>query len=183
MGKLRNAKDYRQKENLETISNAKPGFYKWYANFEDFNYLVNKLGSSFNDVSSFVEKKDDMYCIYIGIAVKESIRARINWHINQHHTKSAVKHGFLSTFRKSISSIVCKDQYNEDCTNQFIDKLKVECFESENTIKSQEAKTELHSIEKEALKKNLYILNIQENYHPAANEIKKQLKHLRKISK
>ncbi len=30
---------------------------------------------------------------------------------------------------------------------------------------------------------NLYVLNLQNNHHPQAKAIKKELKHLRKISK
>lgn len=119
----------------------------------------------------------------MGIAVNESIRKRINWHVNDSHTKSRVENGTLSTLRQSISSIVAEDQYNKIETDKFIDKLKIEYFTLNYPISSEEAKKELERIEKELLIQNLHLLNIKDNKHPLAKPIIKKLKHLRKISK
>lgn len=172
---------------LKQISNDRPGYYKWWAKKEDVEIILKKLDVDvrFEDVETDIEKKEglDLYCIYIGIAVNESIRNRLNWHVNQRHTSSAINSGFLSTLRQSLSSILSHNQMNEEITNQFIDKLYIEYFIDENGIRSPKAKEKIREIEKEAMKKHLYILNIQGNNHSKARKIKKILRKLRKDSK
>jgi len=107
----------------------------------------------------------------------------LNWHVNDKHTESSVKYGTLSTLRQSIASIVVHNQYDKKATDNFIDKLEVEYFLNDNPIKSIDAKNELTDIEKQLLQEHLRILNIRDNNHPCAKEIKKELKRLRKISK
>lgn len=177
-----NAIDLRNKENLEKINN-KPGYYKWWASKSELEFILDKLSVKFETIESAIEKKEGLFCIYVGIAVKESVRDRLDWHINDKHTKSQVENGTLSTLRQSISSLVSQNQYDKDGTNNFIDKLKIEYFISENPIKSVKANEELHSIERTLLVKNLYVLNIQENHHPFAELTKNELRRLRKISK
>ena len=179
------AKDLRSKVNLSKIPNDKPGYYKWWAKKEQLDVLLKELDVQFKDIEQYLEqdKDNDLYCIYIGIAVKESIRARLNWHINDRHSASQVKHGTLSTLRQSIASIVAHNQYDKVATNNFIDLLKVEYYEFGYPIKSEIAKKEIHKIELDLLAKHLYILNIQENNFPQAKPIKTKLKQLRKSSK
>lgn len=178
-----NAKDLREKDNLLKISNDKPGYYKWWAKKEQLDLLLKELDTSFDSIEKFLEKNNGLYCIYVGIAVKESIRARLNWHVNDKHEKSQVKNGTLSTFRQSISSVVAHNQYDKIATNKFIDLLKIEYYELDYPIKSEIAKEEIHKIERNLLSKNLYILNIQENNFEQAKSIKSKLKQLRKSSK
>lgn len=171
----------RIKENLKRISD-KPGYYKWWAKKEDVEMLLVKLGINitFEDIEHYIEKKEgmDLYCIYIGIAEKESIRNRLNWHVNQEHKPSAIKSGYLSTLRQSFSSLLSQNQKDEEVTNQFIDKLYIEYFEV-----AEEDKKELRKKEKTEMEKHLYILNIQGNHHFKIGEIKKKLKDLRKSGK
>lgn len=171
----------RIKENLKRISD-KPGYYKWWAKKEDVEILLEKLDVdiTFEDIESDIEKKEDMdlYCIYIGIAEKESIRNRLNWHVNQGHKQSAIKSGYLSTLRQSLSSLLSQNQKDEEATNQFIDNLYIEYFEV-----AGEDKKELREIEKKEMGKHLYILNIHGNRHSKVGEIKKKLKELRKAGK
>ena len=178
-----NAVDLRNNDNLLKISNDKPGYYKWWAKKEQLDLLLKELEVSFNDIEKYLEKENDLYCIYVGIAVKESIRARLNWHVNDKHGESQVRNGTLSTFRQSISSVVAHNQYDKEATNKFIDFLKVEYHELDYPIKSDIAKEQIHKIERELLSKHLYILNIQENNFEQAQPIKKKLKLLRKTSK
>lgn len=171
----------RIKENLKRISD-KPGYYKWWAKKEDVEMLLEKLDvdMTFEDIESDIEKKEDMdlYCIYIGIAERESIRNRLDWHVNQGHKQSAIKSGYLSTLRQSLSSILSQNQKDEEVTNQFIDNLYIEYFEV-----AGEDKKELREIEKKEMEKHLYILNIHGNRHAKVGEIKKKLKELRKAGK
>lgn len=168
---------------LDEISDERPGYYKWWADRESLDIVLNKLEVSFEEIEPYVETREDLFCIYVGIAVKESLRKRLDWHVNQRHTASAVRNGTLSTLRQTISSLVAHDQSAEEATNEFIDRLKVEYHESSFGIKSSEASDELHRIEREALSSHLCILNIQENNHPQVFEIKRKLKQLRKESK
>mgnify|MGYP002624134124 CR=1 FL=1 len=176
------ARDLRKKENLLAIEN-KAGYYKWWAGASEFEIILKELNVDLETIKSSVEIKDDLFCIYVGIAAKESVRDRLNWHVNDSHTASRVKKGTLSTFRQSISSLVAHNQYDKTATDSFIDRLYVEWFYSDNKIKSEAAKIELHDIERQLLNRHLMILNIQDNHHPLAVEIKKKLRYLRKLSK
>lgn len=171
----------RIEENLKRISDN-PGYYKWWAKKEDVEMLLEKLGIdiTFEDIESEIEKKEgmDLYCIYIGIAEKESIRNRLNWHVNQGHKFSAIKSGYLSTLRQSLSSLLSQNQKDEEATNQFIDKLYIEYFEV-----AEEDKKKLRKKEKDEMEKHLYILNIHGNHHPKVGEIKKILRKIRKAGK
>ncbi len=173
-----NASEFREEINIEN----KPGYYKWWAKKEEFDFLLNKLNVNYDDIEDSLDIKDDLFCIYVGIAVNESVAKRLDWHINEKHSFSKVKHKYLSTLRQSLSSVISNNQADEMSTNEFIDKLKVEYFLFDYPIKSDEAKSEIKAIENELLEKNLYILNIQDNKHPLAKPIKKTLKKLRKES-
>ena len=183
MNNIFEAKELRNKEVLKTIPNNKPGYYKWWAKQSDIILLLEGLEVSFDEVKQYIEYKNGYYCIYIGIAAKESIRNRLNWHINDRHTESRVKNGTLSTLRQSISSIISHNQYDKEYTNNFIDNLKVEYFTIEDEIKSVSAKEKLHSIEIESMSKYMYILNIMDNHFEYGQGIKNKLKALRKTSK
>ena len=178
------AKELREACVLETIPNDKPGYYKWWASKPEFDIILNALDVKYDDIASDVLQKDNLYCIYVGIAVNESIRKRLDWHVNDKHTASKVKNGTLSTLRQSIASIVAHNQYDKEATNMFIDKLKVEYWTSEKPIHSPEAKEEIEQIEKNAMNENLYVLNIKDNkYSDLAKSIKKRLSKLRRESK
>lgn len=176
------ASTLRNKENLSAIA-AAPGYYKWWAARPELDVILNALDVSFNEVSSALETSGDLFCIYVGIAAKEPVRARLDWHVNDPHTASRVKNGTLSTFRQSIASVVARNQYDKAATDSFIDKLYVEWFCSDKAIKSEEAKIELRDVERRLLLEHLRVLNIQENKHPLATLCKKTLKALRKQSK
>ena len=173
------AKQLREKIDIEN----KPGYYKWWAQKEEFDILLEKLDINIDDIKNSLEIKDNLYCIYVGIAVNESVGDRLNWHINDKHSFSKIKFKTLSTLRQTISSIISNNQADEKGTNEFIDKLKVEYFLFDYPIKSDEAEYKLNTIEKDLLQKNLYILNIRDNNHILSEPIKKKLKKLRKDSR
>jgi hypothetical protein len=180
----------RNKKELENIPNDRPGWYRWWAMESevivllDSKFLTQKY---FNMFSAKLHKGDgnlnNYYYIYTGVAVKESIRSRLNWHINQPHTKSAVEHGALSTLRQSLSSLVAGNQRDEKATNNFIDTLIVEYFPIESKIKDFEAKKYLESNETLEMDKYILILNIQKNKRQEIRDFKKELSKLRTSSK
>ena len=181
-GIIVNAKDLRTKDNLIKIPRTSPGYYKWWATYDSLLVLLSRLHLDFDAIADFLETKNGLFCIYIGIAVKESIRDRLDWHINQINIERNVKNGTLSTFRQTISSLVGKNMLDNQATNDYIDKLVVEYFVGDYSIKSQEATVELHGIERGLLSSPyLYLLNIQENKHPLSP--KKTIKSMRKSAR
>ena len=177
------AKELRNKANLLNIPNDLPGYYKWWAKKSELDIILSALNAEFFELSSFIEQKDGLYCIYVGIAAKESIRKRLDWHVNDAHTPSRVLNGTLSTLRQSISSVVAHNQYDKDATDAFIDKLTIEFYTIDDPIKSPSAIDNLHIIERRIMSEHLYVLNIQDNKFPQAQPIKKRLSALRKNSK
>ena len=176
------ASTLRNKTELQKIP-AAAGYYKWWCEKAELDVILKALGADISDIQQAIERKDNLYCVYVGIAAKESVRARLNWHVNDKHTASRVNNGTLSTLRQSISSIVAKNQYDKEATDAFIDKLHVEWFCIDSPIKSAEAKAKLYSVERNLLFDRLRILNIKDNLHPLAEPIKFKLKLLRKNSK
>jgi len=161
------AKSFRSKQELNRLDGSKPGYYKWLIKKIELERLLEKLGVSFSSIERYLETIKGQYCIYVGIAVKESIKDRLNWHINQKHSDSNIKHGTLSTLRQSISSLLFNNQKEESGTNDFIDQLSIEIHFSDKAIKSKDAMEEISKKEKELLSKDgyLYILNIKDNRH------------------
>lgn len=169
-------------DELNKIS-SKPGYYKWWVSKAELDIILKVLEISFSEVEKALETKSGLFCVYVGIAARESVRARLNWHINDSHTVSRVKNGTLSTLRQSISSIVSHNQFDKTSTDLFIDKMFVEYFYVDSAIKSDMTNTELHTIETKLMAEYLRILNIQENHYPFSDSIKSKLKELRKESK
>lgn len=176
------AKDLRDKNNLKSVPN-KPGYYKWWATEEDFFLLLKNLGVDYKGICNAVEVREGKYAIYVGIAVKESIRNRLNWHVNDEHSLSKVKNGTLSTLRQSISSLIAGNQGDKKATDDFIDRLAIEYVDCDFAIKSIEAKNTIENIERELMNNSLRILNIRDNKHSLALPIIKVLKEKRKTAK
>jgi hypothetical protein len=180
------AKNLRDNGILLSVPDNLPGWYRWWAKENDVKTLLDSKYLNkkyFNNLIAYLPKGigdlKNYYCIYTGIAVKESIRARLRWHISQAHSQTTVKSGFLSTFRQSISSLVSGDQMNENDTNLFVDKLTVEYYSESNPIKSEEAKKTLEKNEYNEMSQNVLVLNIQENRRKEIQEFLKDLKQAR----
>lgn len=184
------AKEIRFKEELTKIANTKPGWYRWWCPKKEVNKLLNSKYISenyFEEILPHLTKKTInrklYYYIYVGVAVNESIRDRLNWHVNQHHSKSSVESGFLSTLRQSLSSLIAGNQYDEIATNKFIDKLVIEYCCVNLPIHSIEAKKEIEAIEKNEMNNNTLPLNIRDNKNTIVYNYLKELSNCRKQSK
>lgn len=184
------AKNLRDKKCLLEIPNDKPGWYKWWVPRESLELLLNSKYISkeyFDEIfSSLTSKMFDgveYYYIYVGVAVRESIRDRLNWHVNQKHSKTSVVSGFLSTFRQSISSLVAYNQYDEESTNQMIDTFLIEYEFLDLEIRSEEAKIKIEEIEKKEMNSNTLPINIKDNKNLVVKEFLKELKNVRKKAK
>ncbi len=172
-GKKIDAKNLREKATIKEIE-KKRGYYKWWADKNAFDVLLNKLGvAGFDDVESDVESDDGLYCIYVGIACKEVIGKRLSHHINRKMRNS--------TLRRSLSCLVSEKQDPaeiEQDINNFIDKLKVEYF-----VCDPISEKKLHELERSLIQDKLRILNISENEHKKAEPFVDELKRLRKEMK
>lgn len=184
------AKKIRDLEYLRSIPNNMPGWYKWWATEATLKLLLNSPYISqkyFSDLLPNLTTKNingiNYYYIYVGIAVKESIRDRLNWHVNQHHTKTSVESGFLSTLRQTISSLVAGNQYDEEATNKLIDTLIIEYYPVDMAIKSLKAKEHIEKIEKEELVNNILPLNLRDNKNDVVKNYLQELSIIRKKSK
>lgn len=184
------AKVLRNREEIFKVPNNLPGWYKWWVPEEMLGIILNSpyINNEYlKTISPYLTTKKidnrNYYYIYVGVAIKGSIRSRLDWHINQKHSKSSVKSGFLSTLRQSISSLVCGNQYNEEETNNFIDNLIIEYYPINLKIKSKEAKEKIEAIEKQEINKNVLPLNIRDNKNNVLKEYLKELNNVRKKSK
>ena len=178
------AKNLRDKTALDCVPGDRSGWYRWWAPpaalesllGEHYKQLFPRLTQGNGSLSG-------LYCIYVGVAIKESVRARLNWHVNQSHTANCVRLGTLSTLRQSISSLAGIDQMDEKATNDLIDQLTIEYFPSTQAIKSAAAKKELEQSEKAEMNFHVLPLNIQHNHNPFILDFKRMLKVARKAAK
>lgn len=160
----------RLSDDMQKVPNNRPGWYRWWAPKAALEPLLNSRHISKKYMDEFLQrlqrrkyKQDTYYCIYVGVAVKGSIRSRLNWHVNQDHTESAVQNKALSTLRQSISSLVAGDQYDKKATDKLIDQLLIEYCAIDDPIKSEKAKKRIEQIESDEVKNNLLPLNIKGN--------------------
>lgn len=165
-----NAKDLRIKEKLKRIPDDRPGWYRWWAPEDALMQLLNAQGHPElkKELTKGSGKLTGYYYIYVGIT-KMSLRSRLNWHVNDPHTDSRIKHRTLSTLRKSIVSLVGQDQLDKAATNAFIDQLLIEYFVVDSAIGSNEAKEIISNAEQYQMQHNALLLNIRGNHHPAVS--------------
>ena len=169
---------------LAAVPSDKPGWYRWWAPEEALMLL---LGDHYHVLSPHLTKGQGklagLSCVYVGVAVKESIRSRLDWHVNQKHTHSCIKCGALSTLRQTISSLVGHSQGDETATNRLIDQLMIEYFPVDMPLRSREAKEFVDQAENGEMHAKVLPLNIRHNHQPAIAEFKKSLKAARKAAK
>ena len=164
-----------RENNVRHISNNS-GYYKWWCNESTLLKLLDKLNVSLEDVRFFLEYEENLYCIYVGITGIRSLNTRVlGEHVYGRHSLPNVRNGGLSTLRQTISSLMFEDQSKQTDTDNFIDSLFVEWFELD-AIKLPEVEIGL-------INRNLRLLNIKDNNHPEATNIKLVLKAKRRIGK
>ena len=174
MKNLESIKSLRQKivSKNNYVSNT-PGVYRWWFK-EDvlglgtFPKFTNNLKLQRKIIDS-----DTYYALYFGMS--KNMEERIKWHICNAHKPSAVKSGFLSTLRQSISALLeVPMSQSQSYVNKFMDDY---CYlEWDYTKTVQDAK----NIEHTELTQHdySYPLNIQGNTTVTKEHLKK-LKKLR----
>ena len=153
-----------------------PGVYRWWFPRDLAEKLLEPLAGV--DTKQISKKKiidgKEYWCLYFGIA--KDLRQRIRWHACQKHSPSAVKHGFLSTLRQSISALLGLDQTMSAAA---VSDVLEQCYwDWCPTVTKEKAE----AIEKERLSNEYFPINIQGNKEVDLSVIK-QLKELRKKHK
>lgn len=154
-----------------------PGMYWWWFR-EDCLPLLGVPRATRSRLRKRVFDGTDYYALYCGIAVNESIRKRLNWHINQIHKVSNIKSGHISTLRHTIGALLPLPESIEKSgtiVNDFIDEYCIVEWRPYNlanveNIHQDEIK-ELTSLE------YWYPLNIRDNKQ--RNEYTNKLKERR----
>ena len=149
-----------------------PGVYRWWFTEDDAHLLVKPFGNAINWCK--IQKRNidgkSYYALYVGIS--KDLFARLKWHIFQKHSQSAVKSGFLSTLRQTVSALLGIDQTkSQNCVSALLER----CYWEWETMPNPEMweKDELQQ------KDYYYPLNLQNN-QSFPKELQKELSRLRK---
>ena len=130
----------------------KPGIYAWWARENELQIILNSLNLQYAAIKNSLEEQNGYYCVYVGIAARESVKSRLSWHIKQQNTISSVKSGFLSTLRQSLAGILNVPMTDTARVNAFMDELYVSYSVFECPVKSDQAKQKAHAWENAKLK-------------------------------
>ena len=100
-----------------------PGVYRWWFTEEDTQLLMKSFGNNlcWNRIDQRKIDGATYYALYVGIS--KDLLGRIKWHATQKHSASAVKSGYLSTLRQSVSALLGKDQSkSEKCVSALLER-------------------------------------------------------------
>lgn len=127
-----------------------PGIYRWWFKEAEAKSLVSKIpNATIANYQARVIHGEKYVALYFGIS--KDLRGRIKWHISQNHTASAVKSGFLSTLRQTISALLPKEMTkSQDSVNKLMDEC---CYLEWEYTKSKE---EAESLETKELSQSQY---------------------------
>lgn len=149
-----------------------PGVYRWWFERKAAEQLLEPLQGV--DTARILKENIDgkeWWCLYFGIS--KDLRMRVKWHVTQQHSASAVKSGFLSTLRQTITALLRKPaSSSEDCVNE---KLYACMWDWMPTATLDDAK----AMEKDMLSKGYFPLNLQNN-KGVPTEVTNELRNLRK---
>jgi hypothetical protein len=141
---------------------SQSGVYYWYITPTGASQLGIDVSNCF--------QKEDKYLVYIGLA--KNLNERLDWHLNDAHSNSSIKSGFVSTLRQTLSALLVGEMVtSKEVVDHFLRKeMKVE-YEVCSNYKEREL---------ELISKYDLPLNLKNNSkHP----FYKKLKQLRKDSK
>ena len=113
------------------------GIYRWWFKEAAAKSLVSKIPNATTaNCQACVINGEKFVALYFGIS--KDLRGRIKWHISQNNTASAVKSGFLSTLRQTISALLPEEMTkSQDSVNKLMDEY---CYlEWEYTQSKEEA--------------------------------------------
>ena len=171
-----------RKNGFRGLNNEK-GIYCWWFDEEITKSFIEVLNEgvvlyrqiSLYNLRSCTFEGKEYYALYVGSASRESIKKRLDWHICQDHTASAIKSGFLSTLRHTITALLgIEASKGEAAVNQLMDEhCVVECWEI--------PQDKIEDYEKNAIIEGACLLNIQNN-NQFNDQIKNRISELRKMT-
>lgn len=128
------------------------GIYRWWFKETAANSLVSKIpNATIANCQARVIDGEKYVALYFGIS-KEDLKGRIKWHICQNHTASAVRSGFLSTLRQTISALLFKDMTkSQKLVNNLMDN---NCYLEWDYTRSKE---EAENLETKELSQSQYV--------------------------
>ena len=147
-------------ENKTLSVNNCPGVYRWWFREDVAQRLLSNLPQVDTKRISKRMLDDGNHCywaLYFGIS--KDLQQRIVWHISQSHTPSAVKTGFLSTLRQTISALLNQDMTKcQDAVNCILNT----CYWEWDYVATEE---DADDIETKELSQYQYIypLNVAKN--------------------
>lgn len=163
----------------QTVCASTPGWYRWWCDKEAANVILSQVGVSKVNVPLLRREIDGREYVAIYFGISNDLNGRIKWHVCQNHTAGAVRSGFLSTLRQSLSALLGSDMTkSQQPVNEFMD---AHCYlEYENLLTYNEAKDK----EKQELSHTgyFYPLNIS-GAKSTPKQIKNRLITLRKLHK
>ena len=97
------------------------GVYRWWFKEDAAMQLLGQLPPVNTErIAKRLIDGNFYWALYFGIS--GNLRQRAAWHINQKHTPSAVKSGYLSTLRQVISALLNEDMTkSQDSVNKLMD--------------------------------------------------------------
>jgi len=152
------------------------GYYRWYFPEPSLRPLGLETLPQQAELKLHLIEHNGMlyYGFYFGIA--KSLRERVTWHSAQPLKRSALKSGFLSTFRFSLLALLDLE-YSESgqrALDDFMNHLFIEWTETST-------KAEAEAVERAELRGELtYPINLQGNKTPGARAYVRDLKQKRK---
>lgn len=162
------------------IGTDHPGTYRWWFHGNSLKYLGLSTNNNLLCSSKSVVNGQTYYALYFGIAVKETIRKRLNWHINQKHSTSNMKsNGPLSTLRRTLGALLLYNNPKQSISiansqaviDGFMDKYCV--VEWMPYTSGGDIKKEIEAIETAELKNPnyWYPLNLDKNNSPCKDKV------------
>lgn len=97
-----------KRSHFVSVSHAE-GVYRWWFTEQDAKCLLVPFGNilDWKKIKTHRFEGQIYYALYVGIS--NDLHQRIKWHSKQKHSPSAVKSGYLSTLRRTISGLIGKD--------------------------------------------------------------------------
>lgn len=138
------------------------GVYYWYITKQGADQLGIDVGGC--------KVKNNKYLVYIGLA--KNLNERLNWHYNDKHSLSAIKSGFVSTLRQTLSALLVGEMVT---AKKIIDKFLREEMEVEYEVCKNYREKELQLIISHNLPLNLKNNN-QHSFYKTLKEARKNSK-------
>lgn len=154
--------------------NKESGIYCWWFKKDIAESFISKLQikpDEINKIQKRIIDGETYWALYLGIS--KDMLGRAKWHVTQKDSISAIKRGFISTLRQTISALLNKDMsQSADDVNKLMDDSCYWEWEYDQSPENRES-AELSS------ESVCYPLNIKKNKTVSKDVIKYLIKKRR----